>query len=115
MTEGETMLRQIHCRECGTSFSWTAREQRFYAAHKLDAPNRCPTCRHSGRRVIQPSDPVDAYARCPGCGSRFVPIQPRQVHCRPSCGRLPPRSPAGTLFATVEGAPAPAPDDTGSR
>jgi CxxC-x17-CxxC domain-containing protein len=34
------------CRDCGSSFTFTAGEQQFYAARGLtNEPGRCPTCR----------------------------------------------------------------------
>ena len=36
----------IVCRDCGTSFNFTAAEQRFYAQHELCLPKRCICCRN---------------------------------------------------------------------
>lgn len=38
--------KEITCRECGTSFMWTAGEQKFFADKGLvNIPSRCPICR----------------------------------------------------------------------
>src|SRR3989304_4775603 len=38
--------KDLTCRECGTSFAFTASEQEFYASRGLEnEPGRCPDCR----------------------------------------------------------------------
>jgi CxxC-x17-CxxC domain-containing protein len=37
--------RTITCADCGTDFSFTEREQSFYAERGMSAPKRCKPCR----------------------------------------------------------------------
>lgn len=84
------------CRDCGSTFAFTAGEQQFYASRGLvNVPGRCPGCR-SARRSGAPA-PGDGYvhygpfasfsgrtarqmhpATCSRCGQvTEVPFQPR--------------------------------------
>jgi CxxC-x17-CxxC domain-containing protein len=80
------------CRECGTSFVFTAGEQEFYKSHGLvHEPARCPSCRTARRRGNSRLEdrPRSMYsAVCAACGEPTeVPFQPRlgrPVYCK-SC------------------------------
>lgn len=40
--------KSIRCSDCGTDFTFTAREQEFYQSKGFtNEPKRCPTCRRS--------------------------------------------------------------------
>lgn len=42
----------LHCRDCGTDFTWSTGEQEFYASRGLtNPPSRCPDCR-SARKAM---------------------------------------------------------------
>lgn len=42
--------RELTCRDCGTTFTFTAGEQEFYASRGLmNAPRRCPDCRRAAK------------------------------------------------------------------
>jgi CxxC-x17-CxxC domain-containing protein len=97
--------RELTCRDCGSTFTFTAGEQEFYASKGLmNAPRRCPDCRRlakSGRGdnsmrgesrghggygggYDRPSR-VMTDAVCANCGAQTqVPFQPRgdrPVYC----------------------------------
>lgn len=42
-TEDQT----ISCVDCGRSFTWSAREQDFYAEKGFSAPKRCKACKEA--------------------------------------------------------------------
>ncbi len=68
------------CRDCGTSFTFTAGEQAFYASRGLtNEPGRCPSCR-SARKAGGSGSPFgDGYVHYgpfASCGGRT----PRQMH-----------------------------------
>jgi hypothetical protein len=48
------------------------------------APDPSPPAASSARAERGPSRGLVAR-QCPGCRQPFVPAQPRQLHCRPSC------------------------------
>ena len=80
----------IQCADCGSSFTFTAREQEFFQSKGyVNEPKRCPTCRQSrrsqrgggggsGSRQMYP-------AVCAQCGKETeVPFEPRNgrpVYC----------------------------------
>ncbi|HYM84958.1 MAG TPA: zinc-ribbon domain-containing protein, partial [Candidatus Dormibacteraeota bacterium] len=37
--------RTLTCVDCGQSFTFTARDQEFYAQRSFTEPRRCPSCR----------------------------------------------------------------------
>jgi CxxC-x17-CxxC domain-containing protein len=42
--------RELTCRDCGSTFTFTAGEQEFYASKGLmNAPRRCPDCRRQAK------------------------------------------------------------------
>ena len=87
--------RSLACRECGSTFTFSAGEQSFYAARGLThEPSRCPSCR-TARKVGEALTegyvhygPFASFggrtprqmhpAVCAGCGQMTeVPFQPR--------------------------------------
>ncbi len=80
--------RELTCRECGSSFIFTAGEQEFYATKGLQHdPVRCPSCRQT-RRAVRPEDRDEApsYGLFVSWGGRT----PRQLHVATcgSCGQV---------------------------
>jgi CxxC-x17-CxxC domain-containing protein len=92
--------RTLTCRDCGTTFVFTANEQAFYAERGFSEPQRCPACR-AARKAQRSGDdgyggggnrgfssgPRQMFATvCSNCGkSTEVPFQPRgdkPVYCR---------------------------------
>lgn len=48
----KTMSKNFHdkeltCKDCGRSFTFTSGEQEFYASRELIAPKRCKPCRRA--------------------------------------------------------------------
>jgi CxxC-x17-CxxC domain-containing protein len=96
------MDKTLVCRECGAEFTFSEREQRFYADKGFtNEPNRCPGCR-AARRAIRGEGygvaglATGVYGAGPGrremfpaictrCGKEArVPFQPRSdrpVYC----------------------------------
>ncbi len=68
------------CRDCGTSFTFTAGEQAFYASRGLmNEPGRCPSCR-SARKAGGSGSPFgDGYVHY-GPFASFSGRTPRQMH-----------------------------------
>jgi CxxC-x17-CxxC domain-containing protein len=84
--------KQIQCVECGNAFTFTAREQEFFASKGYtNEPKRCLNCRQSRRGQRGESGARDSAPRqmftavCAQCGKECeVPFQPRQgkpVYC----------------------------------
>ena len=79
----------IQCADCGSSFTFTAREQEFFQQKGyVNEPKRCPTCRQSRRsqRTGNSTGPRQMYAAvCAQCGKETeVPFEPRNgrpVYC----------------------------------
>ena len=76
------------CRDCGTSFVFTAGEQGFYLEKGLmNEPQRCPNCRANRRRERASSgaERESATITCANCGKEatvpFVPRLDRPVYC----------------------------------
>lgn len=78
----------IVCKDCGQEFSFTAREQEFYAEKGFNnEPQRCKACRDA-RKGIAPrtrSERPMFEAVCAECGNTCtVPFEPRgdrPVYC----------------------------------
>ncbi|MCC6793392.1 MAG: zinc-ribbon domain containing protein [Thermomicrobiales bacterium] len=96
--------RTLTCRDCGTSFVFTASEQAFYAERGFTDPQRCPACR-AARKAQRNADgggygggrgggggrgyggPRQMFpAVCSACGQQTeVPFEPsgdKPVYCR---------------------------------
>lgn len=86
--------KQLTCRDCGTSFVFTASEQDFYRQKGFtNEPGRCPSCRaiHKANRDAGYSGGYDRPRRemhpavCASCGAEtqvpFVPRNDRPVYC----------------------------------
>ena len=79
--------KDIKCSDCGSSFTFTAKEQEFFASKGYtNEPKRCPTCRQArrmdgGARGARKMTP----AVCAECGQATeVPFEPRDdrpVYC----------------------------------
>jgi CxxC-x17-CxxC domain-containing protein len=80
----------LECVECGTSFTFDASEQEFYANKGFtNEPKRCPTCRQARKQRsgygygMRPREMHTAT--CATCGKdALVPFQPREgrpVYC----------------------------------
>ena len=81
--------RDLACRECGATFTFSAGEQSFYAARGLThEPSRCPSCR-SARKSSRLAEPEEGYVRY-GVFASFGGRTPRQMHpatCA-GCGQM---------------------------
>jgi CxxC-x17-CxxC domain-containing protein len=96
--------RELTCKDCGASFTFTAGEQEFYAGKGLaNDPRRCPTCRRAAKQSRSDGGARGAYhagsyggmtvrpprqmseAVCAQCGATtevpFVPRGDRPVYC----------------------------------
>lgn len=65
------------CKDCGQEFTFTAREQEFYAEKGFtNEPQRCKTCRDARKKAARgPSQMYDAV--CARCGKACqVPFEP---------------------------------------
>ena len=79
----------LECMECGSSFTFTAGEQEFFASKGYtNEPKRCPNCRESRRSQQQGfrQFPREMHpAVCAQCGAdTMVPFRPRgdrPVYC----------------------------------
>lgn len=85
--------RALLCRECGSSFVFTAGEQAFYASRGLTHdPTRCPDCRAARRgSAVSPAGPLaeSGYVHY-GPFASFGGRTPRQMHpatCA-QCGQM---------------------------
>lgn len=67
----------LNCKDCGSEFTWTAGEQKFFADKGLqNPPSRCKDCRNKAREA-KANRPVFAIT-CKECGKQGeVPFQPR--------------------------------------
>jgi len=84
--------KSLHCCDCGSSFTFSAEEQQFFATKGYEnEPKRCPSCRgarrdrqHSGGTGFRPRREMFP-AVCAECGKNTeVPFQPRgdrPVYC----------------------------------
>jgi len=81
----------LQCADCGAPFTFTAKEQEFFASKGYtNEPKRCPTCRESRRAERGGSSmsrrPTRMFpAVCAQCGKETeVPFEPREgrpVYC----------------------------------
>lgn len=81
------------CKDCGTEFTFSAREQQFFAEKGFaNQPQRCRDCRQARRSLAPDRTPGHAQNRpsfgavCAECGvETTVPFRPRgdrPVYCR---------------------------------
>ena len=83
--------RSLRCSDCGTTFTFTAGEQTFYAERGFSEPKRCATCR-AARKASRGSGGGGGggdFGRSGGGGSRGGGRGPRQMYdviCE-ECGR----------------------------
>lgn len=110
--------KSLICRDCNTSFIFTAGEQEFYASKGLlNDPVRCPPCRNARKNSRSTVEPEEGYVRY-GNFASFGGRTPRQMHpavCA-ECGMMTevPFIPRGdrpvycsSCYAKVKGAAAP--------
>ena len=82
--------KDLSCKECGNSFTFTAAEQSFYAEKGFqNEPSRCPECRAARKQRMggtvnrsntrQPREMFDVT--CSACGA------PAQVPFKPTAGK----------------------------
>lgn len=75
----------LTCKDCGSSFVFTAGEQEFYASRGFqNEPQRCKNCRDSRKNTARA--PKELFVTtCAKCGKEAkVPFQPsddRPVYC----------------------------------
>jgi len=76
--------RTLTCRDCGAAFTFTAREQTYFASRGLaNEPSRCPNCRTARKGGAAPAN--EGYIHY-GPFASFGGRTPRQMH--PAvCGR----------------------------
>ena len=79
----------LACRECGTSFIFSASEQEFYAEKGFtNEPARCPGCRAAKKaeRNVGRQDRQMFDVTCASCGNQtqvpFKPTGTKPVLCR---------------------------------
>ena len=76
----------IVCKDCGTTFLFTAGEQGYYLEKGLlNEPQRCPDCRERRRRERALHARPSTRVTCAECGTEttvpFVPRLNRPVYC----------------------------------
>lgn len=54
---------KLVCKDCGEEFDLLPSEQKFYMAHGLELPKRCPVCRNTRKNVTE--------FTCLDCGKKF--------------------------------------------
>ncbi len=78
--------RTLTCKDCGTSFVFSAREQEFYATKGFENdPARCPECREARKRERRGPREMHQVV-CAQCGATtevpFLPTGQKPVYCR---------------------------------
>ena len=78
--------KSIQCRECGTTFVFTAGEQQFFHEKGLvNIPVRCSACRAVRKAKLGLQERVQTEVTCAECGAQTtVPFLPRNgnpVYC----------------------------------
>ena len=78
----------LQCSDCGTSFTFSAEEQEFFAVKGYtNEPKRCPSCREANKAERYGSGGFSSYkatlpmfsAGCAECGRETeVPFEPRE-------------------------------------
>ena len=82
--------KDLSCKECGASFTFTASEQAFYSEKGFqNDPSRCPECRAARKRQNGGNSRPQREmfeATCSACGIQTqVPFRPtagKPVYCR---------------------------------
>ncbi len=81
--------KSLTCKDCGTSFVFSVREQAFYAERGFEnEPQRCKPCREQRKLVRETAaaGPQSHEIVCARCGvTTTVPFRPRgdrPVYCR---------------------------------
>ncbi|MBI2263499.1 zinc-ribbon domain containing protein [Candidatus Berkelbacteria bacterium] len=68
----------LTCKECQNQFTWSAREQEFYAQKGFQAPLRCKDCREKRKGATY-------EITCANCGKKdtvnFAPRDPSSILC----------------------------------
>jgi CxxC-x17-CxxC domain-containing protein len=98
--EAKVEDKNISCRDCGTSFVFSVRDQQFYAEKGFEnEPQRCRDCRTSrkNQRPGAGGGLREMYeAVCAQCGvSTTVPFRPRgdrPVYCRTCFSAMSPQA-----------------------
>jgi CxxC-x17-CxxC domain-containing protein len=77
--------KQLVCKECGATFTFTQREQDFYKEKGFEnEPQRCPECRSKKKQARGNREMFTVT--CSSCGRETqVPFQPtgdRPVYCK---------------------------------
>ena len=71
--------KSIQCRECGTTFVFTAGEQQFYSQKGFtNEPGRCPDCRAARRAGAGMGGGSGSYDTDAGYGGEYR--RPREYH-----------------------------------
>jgi CxxC-x17-CxxC domain-containing protein len=85
--------KSIQCSDCGTTFTFSAEEQEFFASRGYtNEPKRCPSCRQARKTQRYGSDAYGYRAQrqmfpaiCAQCGKEtevpFEPSEGRPVYC----------------------------------
>jgi CxxC-x17-CxxC domain-containing protein len=76
----------LNCQDCGMDFTFTARDQEFYAERQFSEPRRCPACRAS--RKAQRGESSGSYGGG-GYGGGGYSDRPREMFSATcdSCGK----------------------------
>jgi CxxC-x17-CxxC domain-containing protein len=82
----------LQCVDCGSTFTFTVRDQEFYLERGFSEPKRCPACRAARKSGQQGGDRYNRPPRqmydvvCADCGTPTqVPFKPRDdrpVYCK---------------------------------
>ena len=71
--------KELTCRDCGATFTFSEGEQEFYASKNLSEPQRCKECRSANKAQRQGNRQLHD-AVCAKCGAACqVPFKPRPV------------------------------------
>ena len=71
--------RTLTCRDCGTTFDFTASEQAFYAERGFSEPQRCPACRAARKAQRNADGGGGGGYSSGGGGGRGYSSGPRQM------------------------------------
>lgn len=82
----------LTCSDCGGTFTFTAREQEFYAERGFTTPRRCRTCRDAAKASRGKQSSGGGGGRqmydvtCAQCGTQtqvpFNPTSGKPVYCK---------------------------------